>query len=227
MVEVESTAEGISVIIPAYNEEDRLDATLTSLTSSGEWMKEIIVVDDGSTDQTSEIAQKWTSHLIKLPQNSGKAAALEKGVEAAQGDILLFMDADLEQSAAKIKELVIPILRKEADMTVAIFPASVSGGFGLVKKFAAWAIYQKTGKKLKSPLCGQRAIRKAIFHSCYQGDRGYGVEVGITLDVLEQNYHISEIEIPLTHRNMGRGLAGFYHRMKQGFYVCHALLSRR
>lgn len=228
MVEVYS--ESISIIIPAFNEEEKINNTLTSLLDSGQWMKEIIVVDDGSTDQTSSMVQKWKSKpvkLIKLKSNRGKAVALQQGVAAARGDILLFVDADLENSAAEVKKLVQPIQKNEADMTVAIFPHSIHGGFGLVKRFTRWAIYKRTGNKLQEPLCGQRALRRKVFQACYQGDKGFGIEVGITLDLLEKKHSIKEIEIPLTHRDMGKNMTGFYHRMKQGLYVCHAFLSRR
>jgi glycosyltransferase involved in cell wall biosynthesis len=218
--------EKVSIIIPAYNEEHRIGHTLSSLKQE-EWVKEMIVVDDGSTDQTCSVAKKWTNHVIRLPHNVGKALAIKKGCQYASESILLFLDADLEESAVLAKKLVQPIVQQEADMTVAVFPAARNGGFGLVKEFAAWGIYRKTGRRLRSPLCGQRAIKKDVFNACYRGDQGFGIEVGLSLDCLLAGYTIQEVAVDFTHRETGKSLPGFFHRMKQGASVCQALLSRR
>jgi glycosyltransferase involved in cell wall biosynthesis len=218
--------EQVSIIIPAYNEESRIGKTLSSLRNE-EWIREVIVVDDGSKDQTSGEAKKWTKHVIKLPRNGGKALAIEKGCQYASSPILLFLDADLEHSAALAKMLVQPIWLEQAEMTIAIFPPSVNGGFGMVKDFASWGIYKKTGRKLQAPLCGQRALKKDVLEACYQGDKGFGIEVGLALDFLSSGYRVQEIEVGFTHRETGRRLSGFYHRMKQGVSVCQSLISRR
>jgi glycosyltransferase involved in cell wall biosynthesis len=218
--------EQVSVIIPAYNEEQRIENTLRSLQRE-DWIKELIVVDDGSTDQTATLAKKWTSHVIRMPHNVGKALALKTGCDYATAAILLFLDADLEESAGFAKKLVQPVWKYDIDMTIAVFPTARNGGFGLVKQFAAWGIYRKTGKRLRSPLCGQRAIKKGVLDACYQGDRGFGIEVGLSLDCLLSGYTIQEVPIPFTHRETGKRLPGFLHRMKQGVSVCQALLSRR
>jgi glycosyltransferase involved in cell wall biosynthesis len=218
--------EQVSVIIPAYNEEQRIENTLRSVYQK-EWIKELIVVDDGSTDQTATIAKKWTNHVIRLPHNAGKAFALKAGCDYATSPILLFLDADLEESTSFAKKLVEPMWQEDVDMTIAVLPAARNGGFGLVKQFAAWGIYYKTGRRLHAPLCGQRAIKKVVIEACYQGDRGFGIEVGLSLDCLLAGYTIQEVPIPFTHRETGKRVPGFLHRMKQGVSVCQALLSRR
>jgi glycosyltransferase involved in cell wall biosynthesis len=218
--------EQVSVIIPAYNEESRIENTLRSLHME-DWIKELIVVDDGSTDQTVTLAKKWTNHVIRLPHNVGKALALQTGYKYATSPILLFLDADLEESTRFAKKLVEPVWRDDVDMTIAVLPAARNGGFGLVKQFAAWGIYYKTGRRLCSPLSGQRAIKKDVVEACYQGDRGFGIEVGLSLDFLLAGYTIEEVPIPFTHRETGKRVPGFLHRMKQGVSVCQALLSRR
>lgn len=218
--------EQVSIIIPAYNEELRIGKTLSSLRNE-KWIREVIVVDDGSKDQTTSEAKKWTRHVIRLPRNGGKALAIEKGCHYASSPILLFLDADLEHSAALAKMLVQPIWLEQAEMTIAIFPPSVNGGFGMVKAFASWGIYKKTGRKLLAPLCGQRALKKEVLEACYQGDKGFGIEVGLALDFLSAGYRVQEIEVGFTHRETGKRLSGFYHRMKQGVSVCQSLISRR
>lgn len=218
--------EQVSIIIPAYNEELRIGNTLSSLRNEA-WIREVIVVDDGSEDKTYSVSKKWTKHVIQLPHNSGKAKAIAKGCEYASSSILLFLDADLEHSAALAKMLIPPIWDEEADMTIAIFPPTLSGGFGMVKTVASWGIHKKTGRRLLAPLCGQRAIKKEVLQACYQGDRGFGIEVGLAVDCLRAGYKVQEVEIGFTHRETGRSVSGFFHRMKQGISVCQALFSRR
>lgn len=217
----------VSVIIPAYNEEQRIQRTICALKNAGDWIKEIIVVDDGSSDNTFLAASTWTEKAIRLPQNVGKAKAIEAGCRQATQPILLFIDADLVESASLARKLVEPLWEKKADMTVAIFPQATNGGFGLVKNLASWGIYNKTGKRLVAPLCGQRAIRSEVFGNCYQGDQGFGIEVGLSLDCLLAGYTVKEVAIDFSHRETGKSIQGFMHRFKQGVSVCQALFTRR
>ena len=96
---IESGALDVTIVIPAFNEANRLPRTLTALTS---WIAtrpeqfEVIVVDDGSTDGTSAIADNFpTITFSALPYNQGKGAAVRHGMLLAAGDLILMMDADL------------------------------------------------------------------------------------------------------------------------------------
>lgn len=93
----------LSVVIPAYNEESRLPATLEALQEflSGR-EHEIIVVDDGSSDRTAEAAEEFGCRVVRHPRNLGKGAAVKTGVLASSGDLVLVTDADL---AAPVTEL--------------------------------------------------------------------------------------------------------------------------
>ncbi|GAA0351121.1 glycosyltransferase family 2 protein [Bacillus horti] len=216
----------VSVVIPAYNEEKRIGQTLAALTQE-QLFKEIIVVDDGSTDQTYNIAKNWTKHVLKFSQNQGKTEAIRRGSLFARQPILLFLDADLEESAAWASELVQPILHNEADMVIAALPAAKKGGFGLIKRMARAGIHRKTGKTFLAPLSGQRAIKRNVFFSCFKGSYRFGLEVGLTIDCLNQGFVVQEMELPFTHRELGRGPIGFLHRFKQGLAVYQTLRSRR
>jgi glycosyltransferase involved in cell wall biosynthesis len=118
----------ISVIIPAYNEAVRigesLKATLAYLNEQ-EYKCELIVVDDGSTDETAEIAEKIfaentskvLTRVIRYEPNRGKGYAVRTGLLAAQGDIALFSDADLSTPITELPKLVEPIYEGELDVT--------------------------------------------------------------------------------------------------------------
>lgn len=215
----------VSVVIPAFNEEARIGQTLEALCARNSF-KEIIVVDDGSKDRTYSLAKRWTNQVIKLPRNQGKAAAVKRGSLLAQQPILLFLDADLGKTASWGIDLVQPVLNGEADMAVAALPPAQKGGFGLVKRMARNEIYKRTGHIFSAPLSGQRAIKREIFLNCYKGDFRFGLEVGLTLDCLEQGYTIQEVELPFSHRETGKNFMGFWHRLKQGVAVYQALKRR-
>ena len=93
----------LSVVVPAYNEEDRLPATLNAVwdyLSRHSRSFEIIVVDDGSTDRTSLVAEEFCRQrgnctLLKNPVNGGKGFSIKRGISCAEGEFILFSDADL------------------------------------------------------------------------------------------------------------------------------------
>ncbi|MDQ0337712.1 glycosyltransferase involved in cell wall biosynthesis [Caldalkalibacillus uzonensis] len=217
----------VSIIIPAYNEEQYIGQTLSTLVGSGDWFKELIVIDDGSDDNTFHQARVYTPHVIRLSGNKGKSAAMMTGVYQSRGSILVFLDADLGNSAHLAKLLLQPVQNQAADMTIAVLPRTKQGGLGLVKRFASWGIYRQTGVWLEAPLSGQRAVRKKHFLSSYRGDQGFGFEVGLTIDYLQAGYVIQEVEVPFTHRERGKTVDGFWHRFKQGLAVKQALKLRK
>ncbi|CAM3565516.1 glycosyltransferase family 2 protein [Marinicrinis lubricantis] len=222
----------ISIIIPAYNEEHRIGETLQALhrmkteVDPQAWT-EMIVIDDGSNDRTSQVADRWCDLLIRYGKNQGKGAALMEGFLRSSGDIIVFLDADLGESAVHAVHLIRPVMDGLADMTIAKFPpARRKGGFGLVKKLASGGIYRLCGFKSAAPLSGQRAIRKAVLERIGGLSSGFGIEVGLTIDAARSGFRIVEIEVPFKHRESGRDWSGFYHRGKQFLAVGRALLEK-
>ena len=128
----------VSILIPAYNEEKRIGKTLEPLLKS-QFIHEIIVIDDGSQDQTAKKAMEKGVIVSRLEKNMGKGWALQHGIKQANGNIIGFLDADTEESSIEIEKLIQPVLADQCDVTIGKFPkAKKKGGLGLVK----WLAYR-------------------------------------------------------------------------------------
>lgn len=216
----------VSVIIPAYNEEERIEDTLKALVGI-RGIDEIIVVDDCSTDNTPLVVSNFDVRLIQMAKNSGKGAALERGLQEAQGEIIGFLDADLGCSAADIVFLLEPVVQGFFDMTIAQFPpAKRKGGFGLVKNLARFGIKKLAGLEVKSPLSGQRVMTRELLEYLGEIEAGYGVEVGLTIDAVRGGFRVCEVPTRMTHHETGRDIKGFIHRGKQFVHVFKVLCNR-
>ncbi|RJX18118.1 MAG: glycosyltransferase family 2 protein [Ammonifex sp.] len=205
----------VSVVIPAYNEACNITKVVESVRQIPE-VSEVIVVDDASSDETSTIAIKAGAKVICLPVNSGKGEAVRQGIAVAAGDVVVLLDADLGESAAHARALILPVLSGEADMTVARFPSPrKKGGFGLVRGLARAGIRYFTGLEVTAPLSGQRAISRDALHAVQPLARGFGVEVALTIKAARRGYSIREVPVSMSHRETGRDLRGFLHRGRQ------------
>ena len=126
-------------VVPAYNEQERIQATVSALLEAI-GCRQVIVVDDGSRDATAEAAARAGARVIRLSQNSGKGSALCRGVGEVEKDgrdveVVLLADADLGASAARLAPLVEAVRVDRRDLAIASFASR--GGFGLAKGVAA------------------------------------------------------------------------------------------
>ncbi len=154
----------VTAIVPAYNEAQNIANVLTVLKRVPE-IDEIIVVDDGSEDNTADVARQLGVMVTQLPTNQGKGAAMMRGAQLARGDIVLFLDADLVGlTVPHVQQLLEPICRGDTDATVGIF----EGG----RISTDWA------QAVAPFLSGQRALRRQLLQEFDQWDvNGYGVEL--------------------------------------------------
>jgi len=219
----------VIALVPAHNEQDRIADTVgailavTSITSC-------IVIDDGSRDDTAQVAEKAGAKVIRLINNVGKGAALEVAAKRCEdADVIVLLDGDLGISAQQADLLVAPILRGEADMSIARFPQPAGkAGFGLVKNMAHRQIAAMgNGFDAQAPLSGQRAMTRACLDAIRPFSSGYGVEVGLTIRALRRGYRLTEVETTMSHAATGRDISGFIHRGKQFIHVGLALVKLR
>lgn len=210
----------ISILIPAFNEKEHIKKTLQSIRDVPN-IKEIIVVDDGSVDETGKIAVSQGAKVIRLEKNVGKGGAITKAFPYLNGNYILLIDADLEDSAKLTYNLIQPVLMNTADISIAVFPKKNCGnGFGIAKRTARWGIWLLTGTYLNMPLSGQRFMKKETLETLLPLAAGFGVEVAMNIDALRKGYRLVEVETDLKHSPPGRNLKGFMHRGRQFYQIC-------
>ncbi len=237
---------GLAVVIPARNESDRIGATVRAAVRIP-GVDIVVVVDDGSSDGTGSEAAVAGAIVVRHARNRGKAAAMETGAEAvrvieaeraaAAGTAanvvpgsrhLLFLDADLAETAAEAGPLAGPVMAGRADMSIAVFSARVKrGGHGLVMGLSGAGIERATGWRPTEPLNGQRCLTRAAFEAARPLASGWGAETGLTIDLLRKGMRIAEVQVPLAHRATGNDLHSQVHRARQLLGVARALAERQ
>jgi hypothetical protein len=229
-------SDEVAVVIPARNEADRIQATVTAAIGIPA-VALVVVVDDGSKDGTAAAARQAGAVVMRHARNRGKGAAMETGAEAVRlldqrehrdrPRHLLFLDADLAGTAALAGPLIDPVLAGKADMTIAVFAATVKlGGHGLVVGLSGAGIRRATGWQPAQPLNGQRCLTRAAFEAARPLARGWGVETGLTIDLLRKGLRVTEVEVELAHRATGTGMHAQLHRAHQLTDVARALAAR-
>jgi glycosyltransferase involved in cell wall biosynthesis len=213
---VESPPLTVSVLIPAYNEHATIGVVLAKLLALPIALGEIIVVDDGSTDGTGSVVERFAEEdrrvrYLRQPRNQGKTAAIRAALAEAQGDIILVQDADLEYDPADIPDLIAPILEDRADV--------VYGSRFLVKR-AARVLYfyhylANRGLTFLSNLLTNRnmsdietcykAFRAEVIKPLRLTSRGFGMEVEITALVCRTVARTYEVPISYHGRTYQEG----------------------
>jgi polyisoprenyl-phosphate glycosyltransferase len=182
----------IAAVIPAYNEELTIGDVVSTLRHC-DLIEEVVVVSDGSEDQTATVAAGAGARVLEHLENRGKAGAMRTGFDATDADIVLFLDADLIGLApTHVQSLLLPVLRGEADMSVGVFDD------GRVATDLA---------QLVAPyLSGQRAVRRQIVEEVFKHSPDadvsrFGIEVALTRHVKDRGYKVAEVPLEeMSHR---------------------------
>ena len=227
----------VAVIIPARDEADRIRATVTGAAALP-GVDLVLVVDDGSRDGTATVAGQAGATVLRHSRSRGKAAAMETGAEAlrllehhegtGEPRHLLFLDADLGETARDAGPITGPVRAGDADMTIAVFASRVRlAGHGLVVGLSGAGIERATGWRPAQPLNGQRCLTRAAFEAARPLAPGFGAETGLTIDLLRRGLRVREVEVPLAHRATGGDWRSQLHRARQFADVTRALAVRR
>lgn len=182
----------VAAVIPAYNEATRLPRVLQVLTQCDS-LHEIIVVNDGSIDNTAEVAQQFARvRVLNLPVNRGKGGAMFAGATATDADVILFFDADLiGLRTDHVAKLLEPVRKGEVAMAIGVF----RGG----------RLSTDLAQILVPYVSGQRALLRDLFLEVpgIESTRS-GVEIALTLHFLRQRYPVAQVV-----------LTGITHTMKE------------
>ena len=225
----------VAAIIPAKDESERIAATVRAARAIP-YVDLVLVVDDGSHDDTADQARSAGAVVVRHSVNRGKASAMETGSsvvamrdrEGTPPRLLLFIDADLGITAVNAAPLIPPVVAGRADLAIATLPTQEgAGGRGIVTGFSRRAIKKQTGWAPTQPLSGQRCITREAFDAATPLAAGWGVETGMTIDVLNQGFAVVEVPCDLRHRPSGNDLAGQIHRFRQLQGVMAAVAKRR
>jgi len=183
--------------VPAFNEAKRFPKVINELLKIKELL-ELIFVDDGSSDNTEEVAKKFVQadsrfKYVKHRKNRGKGVALKTGVSKSNSEIILFLDADLENiTSEKIKRIVIPVLKDEVDVARGAFRRRR----GRVTEYAVKPMMQVLFPNVyfEQPISGQICAKKTFLQSVEFENR-YGVDIGLLFDAIESGQRIIEVDI--------------------------------
>jgi glycosyltransferase involved in cell wall biosynthesis len=217
--EVAGEVPALAAIVAARNEADRVGETVRALRGAFPGAR-VWVADDASGDGTAEAAMLAGAEVVRRGRSHGKGGNVSAAAEAALSvepppQVVLLCDGDLGASAARLAPLVEAVERGECDLAVATFSRRVGGGFGVALGFARWAIKRLCGLETQAPISGQRALRVEALRATLPFARGYGMEIGMTVDAARAGHRLREYELDLEHRATGRDFAGFLHRARQ------------
>ena len=195
LASIKSTTDSkksVSVVIPAYNEEATV-AQVVSVARTLDYVDEVIVVDDGSSDRTVEEAEGAGATVISHITNEGKGSAIKTGFKNSHGDIVAFIDADISNfTSSKIDKIIRPILEDKTDITKTKFARES----GRVTELTAKPLLSFFFPELnyEQPLSGQFAGKRSALNKI-KFEKDYGVDVGIVLDADVHGISILEVDI--------------------------------
>ena len=206
----------LSIIIPVYNEEKTLDKLISSIEAVRlSYEKELIFIDDGSTDGSRDVLNKYKNKykILSQSKNRGKGFALRRGFAEANGDVVLVQDADLEYSPREYGDLIQPIVDDDADVVygsrfVTVLPRRVLYFWHYVANTCLTLLSNiLTGLNLSDMETGYKIFtRKALREilPCLTSER-FGIEPELTAQIAKHKFRVYEVGISYHGRTYEEG----------------------
>ena len=225
----------LSIIIPCYNEENTIKTIVEKVLKFSLYDKEIIIVDDCSTDQSRKIIKNLAedTSIIKyffLDKNLGKGAALNKGFKEANGDIILIQDADLEYDPKDYPILIKPFIETDADV---VYGSRFLGGeyvrlhffwHFLANKFLTIVTNVVTNLNMSDMETGYKVFKKNVINSIEIKEKSFGVEPEITVKLAKKKFVFYEVPISYRGRSYEEGKK---ITLKDAFIALYCIIKYR
>jgi glucosyl-3-phosphoglycerate synthase len=200
----------VSVCVPAHDEESTVGGVVRAALGAGALVHEVLVVDDGSTDATADAAARAGARVVRLEERRGKGGAMRTALAASSGDIVVYLDADVENTTAGfVTALVGPVALFGAALVKGYYERPLDGaptGGGRVNELVARPLLEVLFPQLawvRQPLAGETAAPRAVFERVGFAE-GYGVEIALLVDVAAVFGEASIAQVDLgtrVHRN--------------------------
>ena len=205
----------LSIIIPCFNEIQTIGEILKQIKKSKfPFSYEIIIVDDGSSDGTTEFLKRIKDNSIKTvfkQKNSGKGSAIIKGLDYTKGNYIIIQDADLEYDPNDIKKIIIQIFENESEVVYGSRFVNSSKRRVLyfwnyvANKFLTFLINIFTNMNFSDTQTCYKLIKKEIFESLKLTEKGFGIESEITMKISKLNLNVYEVGISYSGRKFEEG----------------------
>jgi glycosyl transferase family 2 len=222
-----ATRQRVVAVVAARDEAALIAATVEAIRTIAQ-VDEIVVVDDGSADDTADRAHGSGARVLTAPRNVGKGGALEAALDRIEpADVYLFLDADLGETAKEAGPLLDEVVSGRADLAIGVLPRDPRhGGFLVVKRLGTAVIRLLSGFRAAEPLSGQRAVVRAALDAVRPLAAGFGLETAMTIDAVRMGFRVREVAVLMRHAPTARDLAGFRHRARQGLDLLSAAIPR-
>lgn len=206
----------LSIIIPCYNEKKTIEKVVKNILSFCDFSKEIIIVDDGSTDGSVEIIKKVENETkelkaIFLNNNFGKGHALKIGLKSCSGNIVVIQDADLEYSPKDYNKLILPFSEADADV---VYGSRFLGSrysrlhyfsHYIANKILTFVCNVFTNLNMTDMQTGYKLFKRDVINTIDIKEKSFGVEPEITIKLAKKGYKFFEVPISYNGRSYADG----------------------